>query len=249
MLKQSRGACVWLLERWPDMAGKKNTQRKLDVHASDVLSMVTPPSRPKVEIVLEKLTVARAKNWRIADIWRLDEACALFNGLEPLVGWEPDIELRRFVMRIETASIRNLIVRQFRASRVPEELAPIEWLEHINKSHIEITNELKSWLFDDETIEQISGNANIKETKEQRGARLLEWYEEEEAIKKRGSYNRVTERESKRTGKKEDRSNLSKLIKKTRIDLQNQAKKDRLNNPVLPTSNSPFGYLDRGNNN
>jgi hypothetical protein len=105
------------------------------------------------------------------------------------------------------------------------------------------------WLFDDKTTEQIGGKANIKETKEQRGARLLEWYEEEEAIKKRGSYNRVTERESKRTGKKEDRSNLSKLIKKTRIDLQNQAKKDRLNNPVLPTSNSPFGYLDRGNNN
>jgi hypothetical protein len=221
------------------MAGKKNTQRKLAVHSSDVLSIVTPPSRPKVEIVLEKLTVARAKNWRIADIWRLDEACALFNGLEPLIGWEPDIELRQFVMQIETASIRNLIVRQFRASPVPEKLAPIKWFELLQKAEIEMSDNLKSLLFGNEIKEQSRDESNTKETVEQRDERLLAWFEEEKAVKKHGALARVVRREAERTGKKVDRSYTGKRIQRAEDNRQSQAKKNRLNNPVSLNWNKP----------
>lgn len=221
------------------MAGKKNTQRKLAVHSSDVLSMVTPPSRPKVEIVLEKLTVARAKNWRIADIWRLDEACALFNGLEPLIGWEPDIELRQFVMQIETASIRNLIVRQFTVSPVPEKLAPIKWFELLQKAEIEMSDNLKSLLFGNEIKEQSRDESNIKETDEQRKERLLAWFEEEKAVKKHGALARVVRREAERAGKKVDRSNTGKRIQRAEDNRQSQAKKNRLNNPVSLNWNKP----------
>jgi hypothetical protein len=230
------------------MARKKPTQRKLDVHVSDGLSEVIPPSRPKVEIVLEKLTVVRAKNWRIADVWCLDQACALFNGLEPLAGWEPDIELRKFVMQVETASLRNLIVRQFRDSPVPEKLAPIEWLELMQKAEIEMPDQLKSLFFGGELTEQSGDESDIKETIEQRNDRLFAWFEEEVAVKERGALTRVVRRESERKGKKVDRANIGKLIKKMKDNRQSQAKKNRLNNPVLPTSNNPFSSLNRGNN-
>lgn len=79
------------------------------------------------------------------------------------------------------------------------------------------------------------------ETPRQRGARLLQWHEEECAFKQHGAVQRVAEREAKRTGKKINRPYVGGQIRLARQEQAGSQREENVARAASPTANNPFG--------
>lgn len=153
-----------------------------------------------------KVRKARAADyifWLQKDLWDPTEAAILLAGFHPEEFLGGDVEYS--TLAGDADAILQLIAKCISDKRLSVKNSPSDWIHWLKANPpLVLPVELESV----HTVFMPSP----KETPEQRRARYLEWFLEEERIKERGALQRVFEREL-RQYPEADRSNIGKQIK------------------------------------